>query len=123
MSGGGLPINLTQIPVVIADGASLSAEVPLGANRLIGIAMPATWTAAVLTFQTSLDDWATLDGLEVYDDAGNEISFTVAAGCFILVPQDLFRSINAFKIRSGTAAAAVNQGAARTLTLIVAPLT
>ena len=37
----------------IANGASLSGAVYVGNRRLIGIQMPAAWTAAVLTFQVS----------------------------------------------------------------------
>ena len=48
-------IGLETISVTIANGTSLSAAVNLGSGKLRGIALPAAWTAAVLSFQVSLD--------------------------------------------------------------------
>ena len=39
----------------IGTGASLSQQIDLGAMTLVGIVMPASWTAAGLTFQVSAD--------------------------------------------------------------------
>jgi hypothetical protein len=108
-------INLTPFPVLIANGTSLSAEVDLGANVLVGIAMPAAWTAASLTFQVSPDGgvtWLELQSISAV------ISYTVAAGQFIAVDPAALRGFNALKVRSGTSGTPVAQGADRTLTLI-----
>jgi len=112
-----LSIGLDTIPVTIANGQSISAEADLGAKTLVGIAMPAAWTAAVLTFQVTIDNGATW--LEATTSAGAAFSFTVAAGQFIAVDPALWRGINAIKIRSGTSGTPVAQGSDRVLNLIL----
>lgn len=99
----------------IGVGASLSAEVALGEKTLVGIVMPAGWDAAALTFQASPDD---VNFSELYSSAGSAVSFTVAAGQFIAVDPTTWRGVTGIKVRSGTAAAPVNQTANRSLTLI-----
>lgn len=108
-------IGLTNFSVLIANGTSLSAEVDIGVNALVGIAMPATWTAADLTFQVSSDGGATW--LELQTTAA-AVDFKAAAGQFVAVDPTALRGFNALKVRSGTASVPVNQGADRTLTLI-----
>jgi hypothetical protein len=111
-------IGITPQLASIAAGASLSGEVGLGAFTLVGISMPAVWTTAALTFQTSIDD-ATWQ--ELYDDAGNEVSITGAAGQFLILPKYpsyIWRGVNLLKVRSGTSGSPVNQVAAATVTLI-----
>lgn len=94
----------------IASGASLSHAVDLGDGKFNGISIPAGWAeaATAITFQVSADGttWQNL-----YDDEGHETSATVAASRNIglsSIALDLapWRWI---KIRSGTAASAVNQ--------------
>ena len=145
--GGGLPANLGQqamadsLPVVIAsdqsavavtpsanalqtvtatiaNGESLSGEVDLGEGRvLVGIIMPAAWTAAALTFQSGV---ATGVVANVYQ-FGAEVSYTVDASQYIAL-QDVMHFYGAryVRVRSGTAAAAVAQGAERAITLVTA---
>ena len=103
----------------IASGASLSAVVPLGGTVLTAIVMPAVWTTANLTFQASADNSAFND---VYTDAGVEYSVTAAGARYIVIDPADFAGIDYLKIRSGTTGTAVNQTAARTLTLMVRPL-
>lgn len=112
-------IGIDYIPVLIANGTSLSAGIPLGAKTLVGLGMSAAWTAAALTFQVSQDGGTTW--LELVDTTGAAISFTVAAGTAMAVTPASWRSINMIKVRSGTSGAPVNQGADRTLTLAVRP--
>lgn len=102
----------------IANGASLSDAVDLTAGLLVAVQMPAAWTAAVLTFQASHDGVTFAD---VYDSAGAERSVAAAAGRHITLDSASF-GIRFVKIRSGTAAAAVAQGAERQLRLITVPL-
>lgn len=99
----------------IANGASLSNGVLLASGVLVAIQMPAAWTAAVLTFQGSVDgtNWC-----DLYDDGGNEYSATVAASHHVNLDASIFMSAPYVKVRSGTGGAAVNQGADRLLTLI-----
>lgn len=104
--------------VTIASGTSLSGGVALGDQRLFGIVMPSSWTAANLTFQASVDGGQTWHNLR--DKDGNEITAVVsAAGDGINLDYTQFTHWPMIKIRSGTAASAVNQGADRALTLIL----
>ena len=99
----------------IASGASLSTAVDLGDLRLVRIATPAAWTAAVLTFQVSYDGatWA-----DLYDESGNEVSYTLVAGKSMRLPITDWLGVRHVKLRSGTSAAPVNQGAARSFVLV-----
>jgi hypothetical protein len=113
-------IGIHYYQAVIAAGASLSAAVPMGVDTLVGVSMPAaTWTPAQLTLQVSPDGGTTW--LELYDGTGNPIAIQGAAGQQIMLTSNLFRSINMFKIRSGTLVAPVVQSAGATITLIGRP--
>lgn len=105
--------------VTIANAASLSDAMDLQGARLVGIRMPATWTAAGLTFQVSEDGTNFVD---LYNSAG-EVAYTTAAGSrgLSFLAED-FLGWRYVKVRSGTAASPVNQGGARTLILIGASL-
>jgi hypothetical protein len=108
---------------VIASGASLSGEVVLNPmhGTIVGVAMPAEWTAADLTFQVSVDGGTTW--LEVLrPDDGNALTVQVAAASYTpLAPTDLFGA-KRIKVRSGTSGTPVNQAAGRTITLEMRPL-
>lgn len=101
------------IVAVIANGASLSGAVELD-GLLVGIQMPTAWTAAGITFQASADGTNFFD---VKDSAGTEVSLTAAASTYITL-DPAARNFKAIKVRSGTSAAAVNQGAERVLVLM-----
>lgn len=103
--------------VTIANGESLSGAIDLGGRKLAGIVMPASWTAAALTFQASPDG---VNYFNVYDNA-TERSLTVAASYYSALTPSSWTSIRWVKLRSGTAGSAVNQGGARVLTLVVQP--
>jgi len=112
-----LPVNITA---TIAASSSLSPEVDLGIGTLVGIAMPAAWTAAALTFQVSVDGGVTWN--ELTTSAGAAVSYTVAAGQFIAVDPTLWRGINAIKVRSGTSGSPVNQVSQAALTFVTRAL-
>lgn len=110
---------IIRAAATIANGASLSGAVNLEHSDLFAIEMPSAWTAAVMTFQGSYDGTTYLD---LYDDAGAEISFTVDASRYVLVRDPAkFYGVKQVKVRSGTAGTPVNQGGARTVNLIVIP--
>jgi hypothetical protein len=111
-----MPEMIARIPVTILNGASLSNAVPLYGGLPAVIEMPAAWTAAVLTFQTSGDN---TNFFNVYDDAGSEVSITTDASRRIRLEPTQWAGISQIKIRSGTAGAAVNQGGDRILYLEV----
>ena len=102
--------------LTIAAGQSLSPQLDLGAYTLVGIHMPASWTAAGLSFQVSPDGGATWN--EHYNSAGTETVFTAASGQYIALDPTLWRGVFSLKVRSGTLATPVAQAAAATLTLI-----
>lgn len=109
----------STIDVAIAINTSLSAAVQIGPGRIVGIQMPSAWTTGDLTFQASQDGTTYSD---VYDDAGNELVVKAAASRYILLTAVLaaggFEHAAFIKVRSGTTGSAVNQLAARTVTLI-----
>lgn len=107
---------LGRAAATIANGASLSGAVELEGMELVAIEMPAAWTAANLTFQGS-HDGVTFNN--VHDDAGTEVSVTAAAARFIRLNPELWGGFHAIKVRSGTAGAAVNQGAERVINLVL----
>lgn len=103
----------------ILSGASLSSAIDLSAGRLSRIAIPASWTTANLTFQTSADN-STFNDL--YDSYGTEYTVTVGgASRAIVIPLADFIGVRYLKIRSGTTGTPVNQGADRILTLVLVP--
>lgn len=105
----------SSFTATIANGASLSdtIAVPQG-MEVCGIQMPSAWTAAVLSFQAATQSTGTF--ADVYDALGNELSSAASTSRVIAIdagPDGL--SYPFLKIRSGLTAAAVNQGAARSL--------
>lgn len=111
--------NHTTFAVTIPNGGSLSNGVFTRNLDLFGILMPSAWTNAQLTFQVSDngEDW-----YDLYDDT-NEFSLptqSVAADHAISggVLADVFHAYNWIKVRSGTSAAGVNQGADRIIKLV-----
>ena len=121
-SGGlvvdGLGSDLATVTATIANGESLSGEVDLGEGRaLVGIIMPAAWTAAVITFQSGVATGVVTNLFQF----GAEVSYTVDASQYIAL-QDVMHFYGAryVHVRSGTAASAVAQGAERVITLVTA---
>ena len=114
-----LTMNAEVINATIATGTSLSAEIALGAKQLVGIAMPAGWDAADLTFQVSVDGGTTF--LEMQTTAA-AVDYKAAASQYIAVDPAIWRGINLIKVRSGTSGAAVNQTADRVLGLVIKPV-
>ena len=113
-----LPTSGGTVAASIASGAALSGVIDLGTSqRLCRIILPATWTAAALTFQTSVDGTNFYD---LFDVSGNEISYTVTAGKNILIPFSDWIGIRYLKLRSGVTATPVNQGATASFTLVTA---
>lgn len=106
----------TTISATIANGAALSASVSLNGRNLWSILMPSGWTAADITFQGSID------GTNFFDiyEGGTEYQLAVAASRMVTMTKPfLFYALTNIKIRSGTAATPVNQGAERVLSVVV----
>jgi hypothetical protein len=105
-----------SIQVTIANSASLSEAGKFYGNTLIGILMPAAWTSASLSFQGSIDGTNFYD---LYDSTGTEKTCTAGASRILLFPPQDWFGVEWIKVRSGTSAAAVNQGADRVITLLL----
>jgi hypothetical protein len=110
--------GLVSASATIANGESLSGAVDLNNARLASIQMPAAWTAANLTFQASADGVTYAD---LYDNEAVEYTVQAAASRVLIVPLVDFLGIRYLKVRSGTSAAAVAQGAERMLALRAVP--
>lgn len=114
-----MSIIKSVLTVSIPNGGALSTGVGLGEKTLIGIIVSAAWTAAGLTFQASEDGGASW--LDLTDSTGTAISIAAAgiiAGGRVSLDPTPFIGVDTIRVRSGTAAAPVNQGAARVLSLI-----
>lgn len=114
-----MPKVTSPVPVVIANGASLSAMLDCSGGKLQGIIMPSAWTAAGLSFAVSNKSDGTF--VPLYDNAGSEVTVTAAINQALnlaAAPKslDAWRFI---KIRSGTAGTPVSQAAERTLIAIL----
>lgn len=109
--------NRTLVKVTIANGTSLSDTVNVNDLRIVGIQMPAGWTAASITFAALL---ATGTYGKVQDSAGNEVTITSpAADIYVAIADTIaLKGLGMLRVRSGTAALGVNQGAERILYLV-----
>lgn len=112
-----------SVTATIANGASVSGTVDLQNTALVGIVTPSAWTSAAWVIEVSTDGSA-WSATPVLDEFGTQVgtwtSLTVnnyrAMPFAALVPWRYVR------IRSGTSASPVNQGADRVFTLITRPL-
>jgi hypothetical protein len=112
-------IQTKNFTATIANGASLSGAVDLQTYRAFGVQMPASWTAANLTFQVS-SDCSTYANL--YDDSGTEVLVTAAASTYIVFASPAkWQGARCIKVRSGTSGTAVNQGGDRSITVVGVP--
>jgi hypothetical protein len=113
------PVNTAAKTVTFAAGESLSNEIDLGVARAGAILTPAAWTAASLTALVS-HDGVTYSSLYDSDDIEWAVTTAnMATGRARTLPLTTFLPYRFLKFRSGTAALAVAQAAARTLYLIV----
>lgn len=112
----------TTTTATIASSGSLSGGVKLGTYRLAGIVMPASWTAASISFQVSADGGVTYSDL--YYDDGVEVSVITSTSRAVAFNTSVAQALSgygALKIRSGLTGSTVNQAASRTLTLVLVP--
>jgi len=102
--------------VTISASTSLGPAIDLSGQRLAAIQIPASWTAANLTFQIGIGD--TVDSatyFNMFDSGGNEYTVTAAASETLMIPFADFIGVRFLKIRSGTNGTPVNQAADRKL--------
>lgn len=101
------------IEITIASGQSLSDPVNMLGRVVTAVLVPSAWTSADITFQGSIDG-------VTYGDLHNpsgEYGVTGTAGALIAVDAAVFFGVNYIRVRSGTSASAVNQAAARVISL------
>jgi hypothetical protein len=100
----------------ILSGASLSDSIDLAEGSLVGVVMPAAWTAGGLHIAGSIDG---TNFYPLFDTAANEIGVTTAIASYMYsFDPGLAVPPRYIKIRSGTAGTPVNQAADRTLYVI-----
>jgi hypothetical protein len=102
------------IEFTIASGASISDSLDLEGKIPVAVIMPAAWTAAVLTFQISMDN---SNWYDLHDRYG-EITQSVAAEVISVLEPASFLGARYLKVRSGTSGTGVNQAAERSMTLV-----
>lgn len=107
----------TAATASIASGAALTGAVDLGAQRLHRIVIPAAWTAAAISFQSSADGTTFADLYDVNGEVVLPVA-SVGASRAVIVDPAAFLGIRYLKLRSGTGASPVNQAAQRDLTLV-----
>ena len=105
------------LTVQIASGTSLSPEIDIGNKSLVGLLIPANWTTAGISFQVSPDGGTTWG--EVTTVAGTPYAIGSVTGgtlaYYIAIDPTTLVGAMAFRARSGTQAAPVNQVATVTL--------
>jgi len=106
---------LSTLSATIAISQSLSGALDLRDSPIVAITIPASWTAANLTFQGSMDNSTFVN---VYNMYGEEFSVEAAASRHIVLGTQEFAWARYVKIRSGTAGTPVTQDAARTLVVV-----
>lgn len=130
-SVAGFGVDITQVTssvrasstASIANGASVSGSIDLTMTALLGFIVPAAWTAAALNIEVSADNatWATAG---VFDGNSSTVSSwsALTAGAAYAVDAAAMLPWRYARLRSGTAAAPVNQGAQRDFTIITRAL-
>lgn len=108
-----MPKTNKVLTATIANGAFLSDILNVWPCQASAIVMPAAWTAASLTFQGSMDG---VNFFDLYNDSGTEYEIPALVSQSIILNVPL--SFPYLKVRSGTTGTPVNQGAARSVSLI-----
>lgn len=113
--------QISVVKVTIASGQSLSPAVELTTEQLVGVQLPAGWTAADMTFQGSYDGVTYGDVFTQTGEYKIPSASLAASQHVILSPVDT-ASFRFVKVRSGVTGAAVAQLADRVITLLIRAL-
>ena len=119
LANQGWPTNLIAWKATIGSGASVSEMIPTQGKALVGILMPAAWTAADIGLKTCLTG-SPSSLVPVYDNGGNVQKTPAAADRFIAFPLNnaVFGPWIQLTSLNTASGAAENQGAARELILV-----
>lgn len=104
------------ITATIPNGGTTSPEVNVGHRRIVGIQMPAAWTAGTIAFKALIDQvGSTVTWGNVVDGAGAAITVaTPTAGTYLALPDTLaLVGLGRIQVVAGAA-----QGADRVLRLV-----
>ena len=113
---------IVPVRTSIAAGQALSGPVASVGYGVCLLLLPAAWSDAPLTLQGSLDEGEPAAWADLYDHLGNEVVLAATAGRALTLPPTLLLGWRWLRMRSGLAAAPVNQVAERLLTLGIRPL-
>lgn len=102
--------NQSYPRVTIPITSGYSSYIEMRGKALVGIEMPASWTAADITVKAKATNGST--GGVVYDDQGTQITIAADAGRYIRLDERLFQGCGYL------AFAADGQAAARELVLV-----
>lgn len=112
--------KVVEVDIDQTDGATddaITSAINLAGHILVGVIMPATWTAAGITFEVSDTEAGTY--VDLYDTSGAELALSAAASIYLAVDPVNFYGVNFLKVRSGTSATPVDQTTPRTLKLLL----
>lgn len=99
----------------IRNGQSQSDDLDLGAYRLVGLSIPATFEPTTVSFLTSFDG-ATWN--PVFDASGIEVTVSVGTNRRVALNPATFYGLKWVRIRGGTASSPTTVAADRTVRLI-----
>lgn len=117
-----------NIAVAILNGAAVQdgfLDLHRACETVVGVVMPAAWTAASITLLTVPPLTAnppTATWVNVYERDGTEYEITVGVNQYVIIPPGDLAGIRYLKLRSGTSGTPVAQAAKRTITLITRPV-
>lgn len=94
-------IERREVTVTIANGGHTSDAEDMVGYLLVGLSMPAAWTAADIAFEVGDGDGTYRDA---YDFDGNIIAATVAANRYIAFGDMAFQGVRRVKVKSVTTA-------------------
>lgn len=116
--GVGTGWRFASQPVFIRAGQSLSEDISLGSRRLFALLLPEAWTAADLTFQSTING---VDWFDVFDEYGDERVIVCAASRMITVDPGPWLALSMLRLRSGTSETPVSQSADREIFVLGVP--
>jgi hypothetical protein len=102
---------VSTVPVVIASSGTVSTTATIKGGYAGAVILPGTLTGTALKFKVSADGTTFTD---LYDTAGSQISYTVAASRIVALPKDTFGGFPFIQLVSGSA-----EAADRTLIIVV----
>jgi len=117
----------TTVTATIPNGGSVTPTVDLASACLLAFIAPAAWSAAALNIEVSMtggasaSEWATAGLFDASGVATGQYA-SLTGGAAYAVDFNSLLGYRYVRLRSGTAASPVNQGAQRDFVLITRPL-